>query len=513
MITRTFTTPFLLLLAVSAALLFTPTAQAVQVTNVAVSKVGSSSAVLVVKAGAASNVTVDYGASPGSYSASHSGSGIQRHEILLDGLIADSTVYYRVTITDAVNPADSVTLPERTFHTTRAALSAFSFGVAGDHRPMYNITDQPAVWSTIVGQMAAENLDFVLNVGDMIYGASADSLAQNVAKWDGMFAVTRNLTDTTPMYTAVGNHEYTYYANSRLGYEQELTLPVNNGADAATYGEHYYSFDNGDTHFIALSTELPGQAGLITGNQKTWLQNDLASTSKNWIVVFMHKPLFSGQHAGDPWTDVTNVAGQQNKTEIHNLFVESGVNVVFAGHEHFYLRHQEDGIQYIISGGGGAPLNVPVSHPGDVFSASTYEHLKVDETGDSLEVTATDSEGATLEAFAIGVPSLSLSHVSTYWQSYVAYLTRDLSVDYSIANMGAGDATNMQVVYLSASNGVSPQTETPFSLSDLTVGASQLFTIHYTVPQGVSIFRASSYVTCDDLGGNVYSFPGPAPVY
>jgi hypothetical protein len=63
-----------------------------------------------------------------------------------------------------------------------------------------------------------------------------------VAKYDGLyddlFVVTSQLTKSVPLYVAPGNHERLSYANSRAGFEQEFTMPVNNGADAATFGEH-----------------------------------------------------------------------------------------------------------------------------------------------------------------------------------------------------------------------------------------------------------------------------------
>ncbi|MHB9112616.1 MAG: metallophosphoesterase [Thermoleophilia bacterium] len=486
---------------------------AVQATNVAVSRVTPTTVVIAVKADVMADVRVDYGSVPGALSSSKTSVAQLRHEVLLDGLAPSSTVYYQVTITDSATPESSVTLPEKSFHTTRSTGQPFSFAVAGDNRPASNTTVQPAVWGTINTQMATENLDLILHAGDIIYGEPTDTLAQNVAKYDGFFAVTSSLTSSVPMYTAIGNHEFVGYANNRTGYQQEFTLPVNNGADAAIYGEHYYSFDHGDTHFIALSTEIPGQEGLITGNQKLWLEQDLAATQKQWIVVYQHRPLFSGVHLTDPWMNTANTTGQQNKADMHALFLQYGVNVVFEGHEHYYLRHVEDGIHYVITGGGGSPLHgLPELRPGDVFAWSGYEHVKVDETASSLKLSAIDSTGLVRESITLGVPALSLSQTNIYWASYPEYLNRDLSVDYSLSNNGAGDATGLQTVYLTATNGVLPLTGLPVSMGDLPVGSSKSMTVHYEVPAGVVVFQTTTFVTCNDLARGTYSFPGPAPI-
>jgi hypothetical protein len=43
-------------------------------------------------------------------------------------------------------------------------------------------------------------------------------------------------------------------------------------------------------------------------------------------------------------------------TEMHKLLKKYGVKTVFLGHIHLYDEMSYDGIEYIISGGGGAPL-------------------------------------------------------------------------------------------------------------------------------------------------------------
>jgi len=165
----------------------------VQPKNIAVSKVTPSSAVLVVKADVSADVRVDYGSSSGVYTVSKNSLGLTRHEVLLDVPVPSSTIYYSVTITDSATPAVSVTVPEKSCHTARFAGQPFSFGAAGDNRPWSNTTVQPAVWGTIVGQMAAENPDLALNVGDIIYGTPTDTSTQNIAKYDGYFSITSTL--------------------------------------------------------------------------------------------------------------------------------------------------------------------------------------------------------------------------------------------------------------------------------------------------------------------------------
>lgn len=496
-------------------LLMAPSAQALQTRNLAVSRVADTSAILVVKTDTGSDVTVDYGFAPGATAATVTSSGQVRHELPLAGLPPSAPVYYRVTISESGNPGNTINVAEKSFITTRAAGQSFSYAVVGDNRPGSDTTIQPAVWSTIVGQMAAGGLDLSLHVGDIIYGVGSDTLSQNVSRYDGLFDVTSALTASVPMYVAAGNHERLNYSNSRAGFEQEFTMPLNNGVDRDLYGEEYYSFDHGDTHFVMLCTEIPGQEGMITGNQLAWLQQDLAATTKTWITVGLHRPLFSGVHAADPWVNTANTAGQQNKAALHALFLSAGVDLVFAGHDHYYLRHVEDGIQYIITGGAGSPLSTPWLRSGDVFGSGSYEHVRVDESSGSLTVTAVSSAGAVLESFSLAAPAsgdiLSLQSAGVYWVSYADYAGGYLSVDFLVGNESAANVTDVRIVWLTATAGAAPAAFAPLSLGDLAPDGSAGFSGRYLVPAGVLRFNTAVYATAYDSLGQLHQLPGPAP--
>lgn len=505
---------FTLFIAVFCGVLAAP-ALAVQDTNVAVSAITPTTAVVVVKTDVVSDISIDYGSASGAYKQSRSSSTMSRHEVLLDGLAPGSTVFYRVTINASGDPSDTLLLPEASFSTVKSAGSLLRFAVVGDNRPPYtNPIVQPPIWSTIVSQLNSENPDFVLHAGDIIYGAASDTAAQNEEKYDAFFSVTSPLTDSVPMYTAVGNHEWIRSDQNRAGYEREFTLPVNNGSDAATYPEEYYSFDNGDTHFVILCTEIPGQEGLVAGAQYTWLSDDLMNSARPWTIVMLHRPLFAGTHANDPWFDPTKTWGQANRDAVLSLFQQYGVDLVFEGHEHFYHHHVDNGIHYVISGGAGAPLyDPPPLSTGDVYGAKVNHYVMVEETADSLAVTASDATGVQLESFTLGSPSLTLSQGAVYWESYADYTIGLLSVDFIMGNGGPGDAEDTNLVYLDSSNGVTPYTGTPVAFGNIKKGQTATATIRYLVPPGVSFFRTTNYATCLDLAGGLHAFPGPAPAF
>ena len=46
----------------------------------------------------------------------------------------------------------------------------------------------------------------------------------------------------------------------------------------------------------------------------------------------------------------------KNREELIYLFKKYNVDMVFSGHNHVYERFEVDGINYIVTGGGGSPL-------------------------------------------------------------------------------------------------------------------------------------------------------------
>ncbi|MBI5870859.1 MAG: metallophosphoesterase [Actinobacteria bacterium] len=380
--------------------------------------------------------------------------GYLRHEILLDQLPASCVINYWVK--DPGN--DDQVIAESSFRTPQREGEPFSFGVVSDLHSGDGVSgDVTKVgtphWRDTLNRMKEENLDMAISGGDAIHvrgwwdgpihwgDGYYESLAEIENKYNALFSGsatvpggTMQLTASVPLYTATGNHEEISYSTAKAAYEQEFALPVNNGTEASTNGEEYYSFDRGDTHFISLSTEIPSANGgsqkdsgccLILGAQKNWLINDLVeSQGKKWTVVFLHRPMFAGiapntdSHYGQESLSWGNCsAGYStdypdpndcfdtalaNRDEIHNLFIDYGVDVVFEGHAHHYNRHVEDGITYVLTGaGGGMDDYTPQwTYPGDVYEININEHMKIDETPDNLVIKSIETlTGNTIDSF------------------------------------------------------------------------------------------------------------------
>src|SRR5690606_745780 len=101
-----------------------------------------------------------------------------------------------------------------------------------------------------------------------------------------------------------------------------------------------YSFDYGNTHFVAINSgyaQLAQKLGKLLYSKSSddykWLEKDLKKASKNkhikWIVVYCHYPVFS--------FGVSNVLEWQS--QIQHLLDKYEVDLVLSGHRHVYERH------------------------------------------------------------------------------------------------------------------------------------------------------------------------------
>ena len=112
-----------------------------------------------------------------------------------------------------------------------------------------------------------------------------------------------------------------------------------------------------------------------------------------------HEPGWSagGGHGNDP--DVQD--------HIQPLCLTYGVDIVFAGHNHYYARCVVNGVQHITTGGGGAPLRSPdAGYPNVVVAVESHHFVEVDIQGNQLSCIVRDSNGGILDSFdmTISIP-------------------------------------------------------------------------------------------------------------
>jgi 3',5'-cyclic AMP phosphodiesterase CpdA len=223
------------------------------------------------------------------------------------------------------------------------AAESFSFVVFGDNR------DGDEIFMDLIEKVNQEkDISFAVSTGDMVsYGR-----AKEYAKYLKMISEL-----STKLYPVPGNHDlvgngYKYYRKH--------------------FGPFYYSFDYKNSHFVVLNNAFNKS---FDYKQFDWLRNDLEETDKENIFVFMHKPLFDPSEIYKGHV----MSGRKTADELRRLFKRYQVDYVIAGHIHGYAKGKRNGVIYVVTGGGGAPLYLPRNFGG------FHHYVKINVDGDKIE--------------------------------------------------------------------------------------------------------------------------------
>jgi 3',5'-cyclic AMP phosphodiesterase CpdA len=252
------------------------------------------------------------------------------------------------------------------------------------------------VQERIRNQMMRRPADLILTTGDNAYMAGTfDEYEEQV------FDVYRVLFSQTPVFPTPGNHDYR--TERARPYLTNFFLPEN--AALPEDRERYYSFDWGAVHFVAVDTEAPlRESPGKTENMLTWLDNDLAATTRPWIVVYFHRPAYS--------TSLLRGGDLMVRNRITPILEKHKVPIVFAGHNHVYERFHpiregkpvpltQGGVVYVTTGGGGAPSYI-VQPDSLLAQASNVNHfLAVQADACEFGYQALDDQGNVIDRFAM----------------------------------------------------------------------------------------------------------------
>jgi hypothetical protein len=303
------------------------------------------------------------------------------HDVVLRNLEPDTTYYF-------ICGGEGGWSEERVFKTAPIVRSTIRFAAGGDSRTDHETRD------AVSRAMREFSPGFVLFNGDMVEDGREQGLWDNFfghmdAHWTGVDGL------TIPIVPALGNHE-----RNATNYYEQLSLPGN---------DRWYSLDWGpDVHVIVLDSEedLDGLQA-----QAAWLEDDLeAHASYPWKFVVFHRNVFKNTH--EAWLPAFNLWVP--------LFDRYGVDIVFNGHSHNYMRSRPvnwtasttepqpsylEGTMYVVAGAWGAPLYEPVGGWWVEEMSMTAHFVLVDlYTNGSLHLQAIDVEGKTFDEAWIDKP-------------------------------------------------------------------------------------------------------------
>lgn len=309
-------------------------------------------------------------------------------EVLIDALRPDTPYEYRFLDADTGAPLLPVE-GNGSFHTCRPPGAPYTFTVTAD--PHLDEFTDLELYRSAMGNILVSAPDFHIDLGDtFMTGKHPDreSAARQYAAqryWFGLIG------GRTPLFLALGNHDgeeafrpgaadpgglalWSLAQRKRL-FPNPAPSPFYAG-DATPHplgGElqDYYAWTWGDALFVVLDPYW--RSGFTRGGrepwnmtlgreQYDWLARTLRGSTARHKLVFIHQ-LTGGLDASArggaeaamlyEWGG-RDAAGKDDfaarrpgwEKPVHALLVETGVGIVFHGHDHFFARQALDGVIY-----------------------------------------------------------------------------------------------------------------------------------------------------------------------
>jgi hypothetical protein len=248
-----------------------------------------------------------------------------------------------------------------------AAADSLRFGVIGDSGSgdpgQYRVGDE------LAKAHKHYPLDLVIMVGDNIYGR--DSPADYASKFEKPY---KTLLDAgVPFYASLGNHDQP---------NQRFYKPFNMN------GKRFYSLKapKESVRFFAIDSNY------IDPEQLGWIKSEICGASEKWKIAFFHHPLYSSGRTHGSDLDL--------RRTLEPVFLDCGLDVVFAGHDHFYERIKpQKGILHFVSGGAGKLRRGDIRKTDltDVGFDQGFHFMVVEIEGDSLHFTALSDQGKAID--------------------------------------------------------------------------------------------------------------------
>jgi tartrate-resistant acid phosphatase type 5 len=223
--------------------------------------------------------------------------------------------------------------------------------------------EQYQVGAAIDSVCALRGCDFVLYLGDNIYGSGASSVddEQFVSKFEAPYAAL-----DLPFYVVLGNHDYGETAIEQ--HKGQYEIDYTGRSTKWTMPDAYYHFQAEHVQFIGLDSNAI-MLDWTMDEQRDMLNSALATTTASWNIVFAHHPYRSnGKHGNAGNYEGCSFCPYVNGEKLEE-FVEQYVcgkaDLYITGHDHNrQWLAPTCGTEFVVSG-GGAKLTTFVNRDGN----------------------------------------------------------------------------------------------------------------------------------------------------
>ena len=292
-------------------------------------------------------------------------------EVAIDGLAGNSEYRYRFRSRSGPDaPFDDSA--DFGFWTPRSAGESFVFTVVADSHLDRN-TD-PSIYEQTIREAALANPDFHVDLGDTFM---VDQRRENYRAATEQYVAQRFyfglIGNAAPVFLVSGNHdgEGSFLGEMGRWSLQQRRKYFATPSDVLARGGNYYSWEWGDALFVVLDpywkTQRRGARGnfwarTLGDDQYHWLTRTLETSGAKFKFVFIHNLVGGLNQAARGGAEAAGLYEWGGRNDdgspgferqrpgwdrpIHEILVDTGVTVVFHGHDHVYAKEDLDGIVY-----------------------------------------------------------------------------------------------------------------------------------------------------------------------
>ena len=257
------------------------------------------------------------------------------------------------------------------------SITKFSFIAYGDTRTYPLHHDSVCEQMLLHIDRKPELKTFIVSTGDLISNGDKEELWQEQF-FDSKYSNISEVLSQLPYMVSMGNHEGQGKLFAKYFQNQ---LYQNN--------RYYYSFRYGNAHFIALDQFTKLKKG---SEQYKWLESELEESTSEWKIIMLHKPGYTAGGHGD---------NKLVKKVLQPLFEKYNVQLVLAGHNHYYARANVNDVTHITTGGGGAPLYSPKQKENIITKDESNHFLIINISGKEMVIEAIRADGSLIEKYTI----------------------------------------------------------------------------------------------------------------
>jgi hypothetical protein len=348
------------------------------------------------------------------------------------------------------------------FHTRLATSSTdnYTFVAYGDAATTGSLSN----FISVQDRVNTINPRFAVLLGDNVYTAGTHT------EWDMRLDPTLNSSATDWNSTHIdyfgwGNHDLNGTADQPAidnysSPKPELGVTSGVAAAVAETPEHNYSFDYGNVHFVTIDSNGYPDA-TRTGNQVTWAEDDLASSTATWKIVFVHFPIISASF--------TSTGPSSNYyQQIVSRLKDAGADVIMAGHAHTYER------SYPLTGQSGGVATITDTNDNDYAKGAGFPEVVSGLGGNTFH--ACSPSCTTLPAWLAVVRASNSTTTSSYGVLKVDVTPSRLT----FSQIKASDGTVEDTWYITA--GITGANVQPASL---VAGAAGNATVSFTTTTAI----------------------------